>query len=219
MAQPRLACFVIVCILAGAVVSHGAPLDLIPLRPDITSGLIDIEYIASSGAFTADGLPFMYYGPPLPDGAITPGFFDLDATISASGVASSGSLLITGTTLGGSGTGVFGDLLTGDLLDFGFAPDGSSGAPIFEFLFAVTGGQLESDFDVLGATIGVILTSGDTSFPGGFGADYSLNSHDFATSNTFIPMPEPASVFLTLVGLAGIVIRKRRAVIRSRHRN
>jgi hypothetical protein len=211
MLQRRALAIVFVCLLAGSMGIQAAPLNLPQMPPDIFSGLITINYDATTDRFTADGFPFQYDLPPLYD--INPGGFDLDATIDASGTASAGTLTITGDVVGHAGPGT---LLTGALDDFGWIPDPAvpPQAPTFEFVYTVTGGMLAPDFGGEGMPIGVILTATSPNFPaGGFEESYSATE---AVADTFSLIPEPMSVTLLGAGALALLARRRRSRRTSR---
>ena len=113
-------------------------------------------------------------------------------------------MTISGTTTAGSGGS--GVLLTDSVVAFGFAPDGLSGAPTFEFICGATGGALLADFGGSGAYVGVILSSFDT-FGGDFSADYNGT---LGLADTFATTPEPATITLLATGLLGTLLRRRR---------
>ena len=128
--------------------------------PDIFSGYIDVTYNAASNTFASSGWALTFY-----DGIeqidfdeYTEDSFSISVIVDESGVASSGSLTITGEV---SGYGTTGPLLTGNLTDFGFGfwdtlnPD--SDAALFEFLFEVSGGEMAELYGGAGASVGVIM--------------------------------------------------------------
>jgi hypothetical protein len=174
-----------------------------PDAPDIASSFINVSYDAGLDTLTASGIATTYE-----DGSgqvsILPGSFDLTATIDAAGVLSGGSLTIGGDLGGGVTT-----LLTGGLTAFGFPDPPATGDDIFEFLFAVTGGDLAGAYGGVGSTGGVILALTSDVFDGSFDASFET---DGALSDTGVPEPGTlALVLLGCVGLAAAAGRDRRA--------
>jgi hypothetical protein len=182
--------------------AHAALLGLTSQPPDITAGFTLVSYDATTDVFTATGFAtnLDLDGDAPPDYNITGSNtqFDIIATVNSSGVASAGTLVIQGKVSEVSATS--GTLLTGTLSQFGYST--VAGGEIFEFVFAVTGGDLASSF---GPSAGVILDANDTGFGGNFTSDFSNNG--FGTSDTF-PIPEPATVSLLLLGGAGVACRR-----------
>jgi len=193
----------LLCLLATAMAAQAMPLDLTPTTPDIYASGLSISYNATTDVFTATGPALSYDGPPL--ALITGGAFSLTALIDEEGDASSGLLIISGATTMKDGTPVSGVLLTADLRQFGFAPDGSAGPPVFEFVSALTGGMLAPDFGPVNLPIGTILTSFDV-FTGSFEVDYQSS---VGKANTFA-VPEPTSVCLLGAGALSLLVRRRR---------
>lgn len=186
-------------LFAGAAASHATPLGLVPGTPDVFSGFVSISYDAGTDAFEAVGTPVQYNAPPVDP--MSGGVFALTATIDANGVVSGGSLSISGTTASASGV-----LLTGSVVQFGFAPDGVPGAPTFEFICSATGGALLADYGGTGAPIGVIISSFD-SFAGNLDVNFTGST---GLADTFSPVPEPTSMTLLAVGIVGTLWARRR---------
>jgi len=218
MVHRRIARIAALCVLVGGAVCQAEPLDLQSIRrfPDIYSPFISITYDPTTDAFSATGMAARYYTPDV--FAITSGTFQLSATIDDTGFASSGTLTIGGATTGGSGSGSFEALLTGDLLDFGFTPDAAvgdpPGYPRFEFLLNPTGGSLAPDFAAAGPFVGVFV-NGFSTFSGSFAEPYS---NSLANSDTFAAVPEPVSAcfMLTSALIVAFGWRRRRAGMRRR---
>jgi len=152
--------------LAIVSAAQAAPLNLV-LRsnPDITSGLIQVNFNNATRVLTATGaaLTLDLDGLAPPDHGITNGIFTLNATLSTTGVISAATLTITGSIA--ALAGATSPLLTANLTAFGF-----SSAPltqIFEFTGPVTGGSQASRY---GASTGVILNLG-----GGFSGNFTSN--------------------------------------------
>jgi len=189
--------------------------------PDIFSGYIDVTYDAGNNAFAfaSTGYALTFYNgvEQIDFDVYTEDSFSISATVNELGVASSGSLTITGQV---AGYGATGPLLTGNLTNFGFGfwdtLNPESDAASFEFLFEVSGGEMAGLYGGQGASIGVIM--GGVSV----GADVTeqLFTADFdnlfgngpgygtAVSDTGTPMPEPVS--LLLLGLGGLILSKRK---------
>lgn len=188
----------LLCVIPGA---HAALVGLtLQPAPDITSGFIQVDYTAGTGAFVCDGFALTLETPPAeppPDYDILDGAFSINLNVGSDGSLHNGSLLI-----GGSLTelGATSPLLTGTASAFGFAePAGSS---IFDFIFTVTGGSLAASATYpLGSQVGVILYAG-TPFGGSFATNYT--NAGAATSDTGRLVPEPGAAALLLVGLAAL---------------
>ena len=167
--------------------------------PDLTAGYISVSFSAETGSFSAQGYGLSLATSPSPSDLHTMNFpaYQIFMTLNASGVPSSGSLLVSGpATI--SDIGSFGDpLLTGALSQFGF---GNASQPL-EFIFNVTGGALQSPY--FPSQIGVLLH--DSGFGGGtFGSDFTNDgqgtSDNFFVPSSSAPIPEP-SMFVTSMGL------------------
>ena len=183
----------------GTAVSHATPLGLVPGTPDIFSAIVSIDYDAGTDVFNAAGVAMQYNAPPVE--IVSSGLFDLTATIDANSVVSGGSLSISGTTTSASGV-----LLTGSVVQFGFAPDGAPGAPTFEFICSATGGALLTEYGGPGAPIGVIISSFD-SFSGNMDVSFAGST---GLADTFSPVPEPTSITLLAIGIVGTLWTRRR---------
>lgn len=199
--------------LAVALSSSNAQAALLNLNkwePDINSGFGTVDYNAGTNTFTASmsALNLDFDGIAPPDHNILGGFYSLTAIVDAVGNAS-GSISITGTVpTAGMNSGT---LLTGTIDAWGYV-DG--GGEIFEFIFAVTGGDLLPYYPtgLSGPRGGTIIATTDTGFTGDLGLNFSSFSYT-AVSDTF-PIPEPASIASMLIGgglfVVGCVWRRRR---------
>jgi hypothetical protein len=191
-----------------------------PSYPDLNCMFGLINYTASTGelqmlAFTAGyNDPSGYASDSFPCEEVT-----VAATLSPSSLAPTAA----------NGAVAFGDLLTGTIVQAGFAfgveiirpEDGSvyrQGAMDYEFV--VTGGSLASDFGGLGATVATNITlyydsnldSFDVPFgPDGYACDFCLSDPNIV-SDTF-SVPEPGTLGLAIstivAGLAAFVVRRR----------
>ena len=166
-------------------------------NPDVTGGL------GHTTSYTGDDFSLSIDVYQLADTAAHGGtqFFTgnltIDATISTTGVLSSGTMSMTGTV----GTHTSGNLLTGNLTGVGF--DGSS--DFLEFTFDIVDGDLATRFGGAGSTKGGIIL-GSIGFLGNFSSDFSDADWDGVVDVGVIP--EPAT--LSLLGLGMMVCRLRR---------
>lgn len=87
-----------------------------------------------------------------------------------------------------------GDLLTGEIVAFGYQNNGTTDQ--FDFSFQVTGGVLEGYF---GSIIGVTLQSEKSSFNDTFEGDFKGGA-----KGTLGNVPEPASLALLAAGVLGL---------------
>ena len=207
MSSGKVTVALVVCLLVAATAAQAVPLNLVPMPPDIASGVTLISYDASTDQLTVDGHADSYLVPP--DALISPpdgGVFDLDAMIDAAGNLYGGTLIIKGATTGGSGSGTFEDLLTAHLDIFGF----TASPPTFEFIGTVTGGALSPDFGGVGGKVGIVVSSQDGSFPGNFEQNWESDLGG-AAADTFAYVPEPASMSLLLGATLTLALRKRRS--------
>ena len=175
--------------------------------PDIVAGFIDVTFDSSTDAFLASGFATGFDDDgSMPAETILDGSFELMAEIDDFGVAQSGSLSIGGDVLG------FGpDLLTADLVDFGFV---SGGGELLEFALTVTGGDLADSYGGVGAAIGVIL---DINSSPGYSGDWTQSFDNLiggqsgtgaGVANTATLVPAPG--VLAAWGLLAIGRRRRR---------
>lgn len=208
--RATLAAAALAVVMLGSSVSQAALLNLVPDQPDVTTSFMGVSFDSGTSTFTANGFAVTLDldGIAPPDHNITGGTYALTAVVDDIGNAS-GTISIGGTVpaLGfNSGT-----LLTGNIEAWGFV-DG--GGEIFEFLFAVTGGDLVPLYPVgtQATRGGTVINAVDSNFDGTFGSNFA-NSGFSGSSDTF-PTPEPASIATMLIGLgllaAGNVWRKRR---------
>lgn len=177
-----------------------APLNLTLGKPDITAGLLSVNYNATTDILNITGpaLVIDFDGISPPDFGITGGTYTLIATIDGTGHMSSGTLTITGSI---SGLGATSPLLTANLGAFGF-----SSAPVtqvFEFTGTTTGGSLASSF---GPSIGSIVGLGN-GFAGSFASSFANTA--FGSADTArIPAPGVGATAL-LAAVVGFGRRRR----------
>lgn len=193
--------------LVAASSAMANPLNLVLNdHPDITSNFIDVSYNSSTNVMDILG-----YNIVIDDDGVGPlvdfddfGSWAISAIVDEFGVASSGTLTITGDVLGNNGV-----LLTGNLVDFGWT---KVGADRFEFIFSATGGLLATSqyFGVPGTPVGVIFDTFEDIFDGTWNDDFANEAGGpFAVADT-APLPEPStlSVLLLAAGLAGMKRRR-----------
>ena len=184
----------IILVFQAGLFCRGADAGLTQRYPDLTSQLIQVDYTAATGSFIADGLPTALALDSTPPP--TYGLADFSGTLNwnitllldTAGSPLSGDLTVVG-KVPNAGF-MSGTLLTGDVSHFDFV-----GAEIFEFLFDIDGGDMESLFGGPGGSLGVILDAWDTGFDGDYSQDFSNSG--FGSADTF-PVPEPGGLVLIL---------------------
>ncbi len=173
-------------------------------------------YDAGTDLFSVDASPLgMNSGgsisviSPIPGGAEGVDInISVDETGSLIGGVPGDDLVVFGEVVLGAET-FTGPLLTGEITDFGFSDTGGP-TDLFDFLFTTTGGLLT---DLFGANIGVTLTSESSSFTGVFSADFTGEAKGNIGTGSIPPtdtIPEPATLVLFGVGLAGLGFARRR---------
>ena len=189
--------------------AQAALIGLTPGDPDIFVGKLDLTYDADSNLLTVSGDATASYSATDAGGNPVIGLTGVSyllslVTTDTGGFAGPGSLNIQGSI----GAGPVGTLLAGTIFDFGF-DDSLSGAGIgaFDFLLNVTGSEPSLGF---GSTAGVIVTAFNLPLGWGFGDDFASLPQTVLTDN-FGVVPEPASIGLLLLGVAGVALRRRRA--------
>ncbi len=193
----------ILALTMTASYAQATPLNLVTDVPDVTSLFVAVSFDSGTSTFTANGFAtdLDLDGIAPPDYTIDGGAFSLSATLAPTTLGTDmyvtgGSISITGTipALGyNSGT-----LLTGTVDDVGYLP---AGGEIFEFLFAVTGGDLAPLYPS-GQRGGTIINAVNSGFGGSFAASFA-NDGFSGTSDAF-PIPEPSTV--AMLGLGGIAL-------------
>ena len=195
--------------IAVLTFAAGAQAELLDLElldaPDIASGFIDVVYDADDNLFAADGFALSYDDDGMGQADnILNGLFSVDAVINDDGMAESGNIAISGEVQGFSG-----ELLSGSLVDFGFA---GSGGMILEFIFSVTGGDLAAAYGGVGTEFGVILDLNS----GNYSGDWTMSFDNLqggqgtgiGVADTAPLVPGPAT--LALFGAAGLGLTSRR---------
>ena len=203
MAKRRLLTLALVLLVSA--LAQAAPLNLVQNYPDMAAFYLDdITYDATGDTFHVSHINATTLLELTPKQGskvqYASGVYDLTAQINDQGELLSGTLTLTDAS-----TSTL--LLSADLTDFGFVPDGSVGTPVFEFIGTTTGGSLEPQFDDWGKGIGTIV-SGASTFSGDFLSDYTSTASD-GRADTFMNIPEPASMTLLLAGALALVARRR----------
>jgi hypothetical protein len=170
--------------------AQAVPLNLVLNdSPDIYTDFINFSYNASTKTFYATGSVNDYWDG-VTDYTVANGTFTLSGVLDSSNKAI-GTIEIDGSL--GTGTLGSGILLIGTLTDFGFGAPGG----VLEFLFSTTGGDLASAFNSVG---GIILSGADWHDI----ATSTLNTNRVAAADTgSVPVPEPSSAVLLLLGAIG----------------
>jgi hypothetical protein len=192
-------------------IADATPLNLfLPETPDIFSGQIDVTYDAATDSFLADGFSLQLGVAPGTNVDILNGTFTINITTdgtTASGVGGDDLSIMGDIDLDGDSViDLSGVLLTGEISQFGST---TSGPGVFEFVFDVTGGDLAATPLFAQPQVGVILgANGNSTFTGSFDVDFSNLSGGQAGTGTgnsdTAPIPEPGTVLLLGVGMAGL---------------
>jgi len=213
------------CLLAGtasAAVTTLPPGSLVQTYPDIMVGGVTVNYDADAltnqlhaGIVPGTGLLFIdQNGLPGPEHTLFNSFFDVFVTIDHAGVASAGTLALSGNydSTAGPAVSLASSMLTG------FVYDPSTG--IFEFVFDNT----TSTIPGVVSPIGIILAANFFGNPAGFASDFTNrmpvgNADVFGpppeTTTFGGPVPEPSSMIVWSMLSAAAVLAGRRSAWRS----
>jgi len=209
---------VFILLIATAAPGQAAMLNLIPqgvFSADITTSFSSATYNATTDLLNVSGsataIDYDKSAPPdslvLSGGPGNPASFKISVHIDAAGAivgpTTSTDLNILGLIPSGPHPSAYGPLLTGQLINFGYA----NNAPhrLLEFIFKVTGGSQAAQF---GPKVGVVfdtINGFNGTFLSSFSTSISGNADNFA-------VPEPSSLMLCVIG-AGLSIasfRRRR---------
>jgi len=179
MTASRIVCFALAGVVGSVVSVHAALLGVAPGFPTLVydnSGVM--TYDSATDLFVVDAFPLaIRFTPADPPVLVVPTGSPAtervliqiqvdDAGALSGGVAGDDLTVIGQVDQNGDSIPEFaGVLLTGEAAGFGFQESGGPTAN-FDFRFVVTGGAMASVFG--GGTIGVLLTSENSTFPGGF---------------------------------------------------
>ena len=145
---------------------------------------------------------------------ITGGSYSLQFKVDSSGSflngVSADDLIIRGTFTYGSTT-YTGDLLTGEVTNFGWQSIPGTKYALFDLTFDARGGVLKDFYAGSGNKGGDIFTSEISNFTGNWNVNHSGTKvkHDTA------PVPEPATILLFGLGMVGIAVFGRRRFRRT----
>jgi len=202
--------------------------------PDLTGSFMDVTYNYNPGtgigAFMASGWTSDYSisdgnGGVTNIGVSVLDYYILSATINynAGNPTLTGGMLTINGAVNGDGNETAVPLLTANLVTgaagtaFGYG-DGDNN--LFQFRFTVTGGSLEGAFGGSGAAGGVILdawfnaSSGDNPFTGSWNSNFDSNGSQVGDIDSFA-VPEPGTLALTICGLTGLLVMRRRSAMKS----
>ncbi len=175
--------------------------------PDIfsdTSGIYTYDADTNILTITSRAQTIMYTSDvgslsPIYDGSgLLYGWYTAQFLVDGSGnfAGNSGGLLIEGSLTSGVGTKQ--TLLQGNITNFGWTYN--EGKPIFDYVFEVTGGSLESYF--LNGYGYSYSTIGITTWDGSWGEDKNHSGSKVKTDT--VPVPEPSTLMLLGSGLVGL---------------
>ncbi len=162
---------------SGGLLQYDTPYQVLQLGGSFGPPHASPYPIDDGGNLAVDAVPLtLWEGAPPPIFITTPRHLELAIRVSGSGELLGGlagpDLLIEGVIdMDGDGTPEYsGTLITGEVVAFGYQDTGAS-TDFFDFVFELTGGQLEPLF---GATsLGLTLQSEESSFVGDFTEDFS----------------------------------------------
>lgn len=181
--------------------------------PDITSNSVgSYQYDSGSKLFTstAQALTITFDGTTLIP--ITNGSYSVQFYVNSSGNffgGVPGSDLVISGTFTYNGTTYSGPLLTGEVTNFGWLNIPGTKYALFDFTFVNTGGLLQSFFGGSGNNGGDIFSSEISNFTGNWNVSHSgmKVKHDTAAA-----VPEPSTILLFGLGIAGLAIFGRRKI-------
>lgn len=220
--KPRLVQLLSSFAICSCLVAQSASAAIVPLVPgalgqgfpDVTVSMLNVSYdagtdllhagAAAGGILTIDQDGVL----PTPDHIIFNSTFDAFLTINDAGVASAGTLSLSGNYDSPGGPAV--SLGSVNLTGFGYDP--STG--IFSFLFDGTAGTLPG----FGSVIGMNLAGNfPVSNPGGFGSDFNNLGQigGLGTADVFVPVPEPSSMIVWSLCSAVVGLARRHRLRRS----
>lgn len=193
----RIVALVAACVLLHAATAQAALLGLQPSTNFINAQFLEVNYDHTTDQLTVGPGTFGISMNLVTD-PITPGTFQLSATIDDTGAISAASLLVAADLELGDGERTYFYSQTIDRFGFG----DTFGNDILEFVFLQGDDPVDgtdTTFASLGAEVGVILYGFDASFPGNFESSFSNSSLPLGQTNTFFN-PEPSSLSVLVAG-------------------
>ncbi len=190
MKRFRLVMAVAALVVGLAVNANAAPLGLVTGSPDLTATFLNFSYNPAGCSGSYD-LCLSAPNAAISTVGLSPDITDIVPSSLLVNIDPSGNLI-------GTGTFLVGGYLSGVVTDFGFQFAG--GSSVLEFLVDITGGSLAGAF---GPNLGV------TAAVFGFGGFAPFETSGVSDDN-FAAVPEPMTLSLVGLGLAGLAARRRR---------
>ena len=193
----RMLALAAACVLLHTATAQAALLGLQPSTNFINAQFLEVNYDHTTDQLTVGPGSFGISMNLITD-PITPGTFQLSATIDDSGAISAASLLVAADLGLGDGEQTY--FYSQSIDRFGFGD--TFGNDILEFVFIQGNDPVngtDTAFASPGQEVGVILFGFDASFAGNFSSSFSNSSLPLGQTNTFFN-PEPSSLSVLAVG-------------------